>query len=146
LGISDAATQLTNPIMAIAVQLKKILSILVLITAFVFTAPDVALGWTYKQPLAAQTFQVWKQDNLTPQEHQELQAIRQSRNREIASILNEVQRRQLEHLLRTDHDLEYAINSLDIDHDQWDTIQAIMQLSALKTKAVLHRHESVIPN
>ncbi|MBW4605520.1 MAG: hypothetical protein KME29_39710 [Calothrix sp. FI2-JRJ7] len=119
--------------MAIAVNLKQLLSILALIIIFVLIAPDIASGLPSQFDVATDT-------NLTPQESQELQAVRQRRNREIASVLNESQRHQLEHFLRSGHDLEYAINTLDIDHDQWDTIQAIMQLSALKTKAIIHRH------
>jgi hypothetical protein len=129
-----------------AVKLKKLLSILALITAFVLIVPDIALGFPSQfdaATMAVHSNQVWNQDNLTPQEHQELQAVRQRRNREIASVLNESQRRQLEHSLRSGHDLEYAINTLDIDHDQWDTIQAIMQLSALKTKAILNQFHTV---
>jgi FKBP-type peptidyl-prolyl cis-trans isomerase 2 len=130
------------------VNLKKLLSILALIIIFVLMAPDIALGWTSQLDNATtvHSHQLWDQDNLTPQEHQELQAVRQRRNREITQVLNQSQRRQLEHFLRSGHDLEYAINTLDIDHDQWDTIQAIMELSTLKTKAILHRHSLPVPS
>ncbi|BAZ12259.1 hypothetical protein NIES4071_40890 [Calothrix sp. NIES-4071] len=145
-GIPYPTHLINKPYMAMAVNLKKLLSILVLIIAFVLMAPDIASGWTQLDTANVYSRSLWNQDNVTPQEHQELQAIRQRRNREIAAVLNESQRRQLEHFLRSGHDLEYAINTLDINHDQWDTIQAIMELSALKTKAILYRHSLPVPS
>ncbi|MBF2063985.1 MAG: hypothetical protein IGS39_06100 [Calothrix sp. C42_A2020_038] len=137
--------------MAMVVNLKKLLSILVLILVLSLMAPDIALGFPTKFINVAtvanvNSNQVWEYSQMTPQEHQELQAIRQRRNREIAEVLNKSQLQQLEHYLRTGHDLEYAINTLDIDRDQWDTIQAIMELSALKTKSILHRHSLTSAN
>lgn len=127
--------------MAIAVNLKKLLSVLALIIIFVLMAPDIANGTPGQlDTTTIPSHQLPNQEKLTPQEYQELQAVRQRRNREIASVLNFSQRRQLEHLLRSGHDLENAINTLDINHEQWDTIQAIMELGAFKTKAILNRH------
>lgn len=128
--------------MAIVINLKKLLSILALIIIFVLMVPDIANGTPGQLDTTTtiRSHQLPNQEKLTPQEYQELQAVRQRRNREIASVLNFPQRRQLEHLLRSGHDLENAINTLDINHEQWDTIQAIMELGAFKTKAILNRH------
>jgi hypothetical protein len=80
------------------------------------------------------------EEKLTPQERQELQAVRQRRNRELIQILNKSQRRQLKHFLRSGHSLENSIEALDLERQQWDTIQAVLELSELKIKGILYRH------
>jgi Spy/CpxP family protein refolding chaperone len=80
------------------------------------------------------------EEKLTPQERQELQAVRQRRNRELIQTLNKSQRRQLKHFLRSGQSLENSIESLDLERDQWDTVQAILELSELKIKGILYRH------
>jgi predicted metallo-beta-lactamase superfamily hydrolase len=80
------------------------------------------------------------EEKLTPQERQELQAVRQRRNRELIQTLNKSQRRQLKHFLRSGQSLENSIESLDLERDRWDTIQAILELSELKIKGILYRH------
>ncbi|NJL61703.1 MAG: hypothetical protein HC903_07575 [Methylacidiphilales bacterium] len=80
------------------------------------------------------------EEKLTPQERQELQAVRQRRNRELIQILNKSQRKQLKHFLRSGQSLENSIEALDLERDQWDTIQAVLELSELKIKGILYRH------
>jgi Spy/CpxP family protein refolding chaperone len=80
------------------------------------------------------------EEKITPQEHQELQAVRQRRNHELIQILNKSQRRQLKHLLRSGQSLESSIEALDLERQQWDTIQAVLELSELKIKGILYRH------
>ncbi|MEA5569950.1 hypothetical protein [Calothrix sp. UHCC 0171] len=83
---------------------------------------------------------IFIEEKLTPQERQELQAVRQGRNREIVQVLTKSQRRQLEHFLRSGNSLEKSIEALDLERDQWDTIQAVLELSELKIKGILYRH------
>jgi predicted metallo-beta-lactamase superfamily hydrolase len=80
------------------------------------------------------------EEKITPQERQELQAVRQRRNRELIQVLNKSQRRQLKHFLRSGQSLENSIEALDLEREQWDTIQAILELSELKIKGILYRH------
>ncbi|AFY99813.1 hypothetical protein [Calothrix sp. PCC 6303] len=80
------------------------------------------------------------EEDFTPQERQELQGVRQSRNREIWEILDESQRIQIEHNLRSGKDIHQAIAELDLQIDQWDMIQAIMEWSELKMKRIIYRH------
>jgi hypothetical protein len=80
------------------------------------------------------------EEEFTPQERQELQGVRQSRNREIWEILDESQRIQIEHNLRSGKDIHQAIAELDLQIDQWDMIQAIMEWSELKMKRIIYRH------
>ncbi len=80
------------------------------------------------------------EEKITPQERQELQGVRQRRNRELIQVLNKSQRRQLKHFLRSGQSLENSIEALDLEREQWDTIQAILELSELKIKGILYRH------
>jgi hypothetical protein len=80
------------------------------------------------------------EEDFTPQERQELQGVRQSRNREIWDILDESQRIQIEHNLRSGKDIHQALADLDLQIDQWDMIQAIMEWSELKMKRIIYRH------
>jgi Spy/CpxP family protein refolding chaperone len=80
------------------------------------------------------------EEKITPQERQELQAVRQRRNRELIQVLNKSQRRQLKHFIRSGQSLENSIEALDLEREQWDTIQAILELSELKIKGILYRH------
>jgi hypothetical protein len=80
------------------------------------------------------------EEKLTPQERQELQAVRQRRNRELIQVLNKSQCRQLKHFLRSGRSLQYSIEALDLEREQWDTIQAVLELSELKIKGILYRH------
>jgi hypothetical protein len=80
------------------------------------------------------------EEDFTPQERQELQGVRQSRNREIWEILDESQRIQIEHNLRSGKDIHKSIAELDLQIDQWDMIQAIMEWSELKMKRIIYRH------
>lgn len=79
-------------------------------------------------------------DQLTPQVKQELQAVHQRRNRDIIQVLDQSQRAELDHYVRSGENIESAVNNLNLDRNQWDTIQAVIELSRLKTKAILARH------
>lgn len=129
------------------INFKKSLVVLATVIAVLFIAPriPVAFGTSLSaNPTAVIATSYFNHallpDKLTPQERQELQAVHQRRNREIIQVLNQSQRQQLEHYLRSGHSLEYSIEALDLERDQWDTIQAVLELSELKIKGILYRH------
>lgn len=82
--------------------------------------------------------------NLTPQERQQLQAVRQRRNKEIKAVLNPSQRIQLAHSLRAGNDINQAVETLDLQPEQQNFIKAIVQLTNLKMKAILVKHSQTI--
>ncbi|MHC5833130.1 MAG: hypothetical protein ACYT04_98380, partial [Nostoc sp.] len=74
--------------------------------------------------------------NLTPQQSQQLQAVRQRRNREIEAVLNTSQRVQLAHNLRAGKNMNQALETLNLQPDQQELVKAIGQFTNLKMKAV----------
>jgi prolyl oligopeptidase PreP (S9A serine peptidase family) len=86
----------------------------------------------------------FSEDDLTPQEHQKLQAVRQRRNKEILAVLNSAQRKQLAHYLHSDNDLIPALNGLDLTSEQQEIINAIIQLTNLKLKGIFYNHALLV--
>ncbi|KOP27151.1 hypothetical protein AMR41_07325 [Hapalosiphon sp. MRB220] len=77
--------------------------------------------------------------NLTPQVRQQLQAVRQRRNREIQKVLDSSQLTELTHNLRSGDDFHQALNKLNLQGDQKEMVEAIVKICNLKTKAILSR-------
>jgi glycogen synthase len=126
---------------------QRLVLITAILLAVVFSSPGIALAHSaslhsHLSTIVNPSPTAIIEKKLTPQERQELQAVHQRRNQEIAGVLNKSQYHQLEHLLRSGHTLEYAVEALDLERDQWDMIQAILELSKLKTKAILYRRGS----
>jgi prolyl oligopeptidase PreP (S9A serine peptidase family) len=88
----------------------------------------------------------FSEDDLTPQEHQKLQAVRQRRNKEILAVLNSAQRKQLAHYLHTDNDLIPALNGLDLTSEQQEIINAVIQLTNLKLRGIFYNHALLVGN
>jgi hypothetical protein len=86
----------------------------------------------------------FSEDDLTPQEHQKLQAVRQRRNKEILAVLNSVQRKQLAHYLHTDNDLNPALKGLDLTSEQQEIINAVIKLTNLKLKGIFSNHALLV--
>ncbi|AFY44660.1 hypothetical protein [Nostoc sp. PCC 7107] len=82
----------------------------------------------------------YSETDFTPQEHQQLQGLRQRRNKEISTILSSSQREKLKEQFQVGHNIYQALESLDLHPDQQSMIKAVMQLYNLKTKAILSRH------
>jgi hypothetical protein len=80
------------------------------------------------------------ENDLTPQEHQALQGIRQRRNREIAAILDLSQRNQLINKLHNGNNLDQSLESLDLTSQQRELINSITALTNLKLKGIFSRH------
>lgn len=126
-------------------KFTKRLSTLVTILVLVFFMPGLALAAplppeTTQTVILAQSHTSDSQIDLTPLQRQELQAVRQRRNKEILAILDPTQRAQLAHNLRHGDDLNQALMALNLRPEQTDFIKAIMQLTNLKLKAISTRH------
>ncbi|WP_243406861.1 hypothetical protein [Cuspidothrix issatschenkoi] len=80
------------------------------------------------------------ENDLTPQEHQALQGIRQRRNREIAAILDLSQRNQLINKLHNGNNLDQSLETLDLTSQQRELINSITALTNLKLKGIFSRH------
>ncbi|RCJ17550.1 hypothetical protein A6S26_30900 [Nostoc sp. ATCC 43529] len=78
--------------------------------------------------------------NLTPQQRQQLQAVRQRRNKEIQAVLNSSQRAQLARNLRAGSDINQALKTLNLKPEQQELVEAILKFTNLKMKAVLSRY------
>jgi hypothetical protein len=127
--------KLLSSVLAIAITLN--LTINLMFSGTVLAVPNSHLLGIVAANPANYTF---PEKDYTPQERQELQGVRQSRNREIWEILDESQRIQIEHNLRSGKDIHQALADLDLQIDQWDMIQAIMEWSELKMKRIIYRH------
>jgi hypothetical protein len=123
---------------------KKLFVTVIFFTLILFI-PAVALATPTQitgsnSIIIAQTANLSLEVDLTPQERQQLQAVRQRRNKEIIAILNSSQRAQLTQHLRQGNNLNQALEKLNLKTEQKDFVKAIMQLTNLKTKAILSRH------
>ncbi|MDZ8051940.1 MAG: hypothetical protein RMX63_10830 [Aulosira sp. ZfuCHP01] len=125
--------------------MTKQIFVLVTIITLVFFAPAIALATPTQHEgshtiIIAQAATSSLELDLTPQERQQLQAVRQRRNKEIKAVLNSSQRAQLAQHLRHGNNLNQALEKLNLRSEQKDFVKAIMQLTNLKIKAILSRH------
>ncbi len=122
----------------------KRVTILATILALIFFMPGIVLAAptqfdAINTTILATATTLDTELDLTPQERQELQAVRQRRNREILAVLDLSQRAQLAHNLRHGNNFNQALEKLNLQSEQEDLIKAIMQLTNLKLKAILSR-------
>lgn len=133
------------------INFPKWLSVLANILALVIFMPGIALATPlqihanssviftqYSQ--AKSNLIAYSDADLTPQERQQIQALRQRRNKEIKTILSSSQRDKLKEQLRAGNNISQALESLELYPDQQKMIKAVMQLINLKMKAILSRH------
>ncbi|MDZ7950137.1 hypothetical protein [Nostoc sp. DedQUE09] len=133
-----------------AIYLTKQLSVFANILVLVLFMPGIALaaplqinttsGVIFAQTTKTASYFTSSEINLTPLQRQELQAVRQRRNREIAAVLNSSQRDQLNHNLRAGNNIKQALEKLNLQPEQQDLVKAIVQFTNLKMKAVSSRH------
>jgi hypothetical protein len=102
-----------------------------------FTSPQVILTSFGEDTSDIIAFSV---DDLTPQERQKLQAIRQRRNQEIIAVLDSSQRTQLAHELHIGSNLNQALEVLNLNAEQQDLINAAIEFTNLKLKGIFSRH------
>ncbi|MEH2204425.1 MAG: hypothetical protein V7K53_10145 [Nostoc sp.] len=133
-----------------AIYLTKRLSVFANILALILFIPGISLaapvqintnsGVLFAQTTTTASYSTWSEINLTPLQRQELQAVRQRRNREIAAVLNSSQRDQLNHNLRAGNNINQALEKLNLQPEQQDLVKAIVQFTNLKMKAISSRH------
>jgi predicted transglutaminase-like cysteine proteinase len=104
----------------------------VLLLPFIASASPEAVDF-------ANRVNVSQEINLTPQERQQLQAVRQGRNRDIKAMLDSSQRAKVAKSLHAGNSLNQALESLDLQPDQQQMLKAIVQISNLKMKAISAR-------
>ncbi|MBN3888239.1 MAG: hypothetical protein HWQ43_03350 [Nostoc sp. JL31] len=133
-----------------AIYLTKRLSMFANILALILFMPGIALavpvqinttyGVIFPQSTKTASYSTSSEISLTPLQHQELQAVRQRRNKEIAAVLNSSQRDQLNHNLRAGNNIKQALEKLNLQPEQQDLVKAIVQFTNLKIKAISSRH------
>jgi len=133
-----------------AIHLTKRLSLFAAILALVLSMPGIALaapvqlratsGVISAEITKTATYSTSSEINLTPLQSQELQAVRQRRNREIEAVLNTSQRTQLNRNLRAGNNMNQALQKLSLQPEQQDFVKAIVEFTNLKMKAILSRH------
>ncbi|MEH2314436.1 MAG: hypothetical protein V7K35_24250 [Nostoc sp.] len=133
-----------------AIHLTKQLSVFAAILAIVLFMPGIALaapvqlhttsGVIFTQTTKTASYSTSSEINLTPLQNQQLQAVRQRRNREIEAVLNTSQRAQLTHNLRAGNNINKALEKLHLQPEQQELVKAIVQFTNLKMKAISSRH------
>ncbi|MCC5631676.1 hypothetical protein [Nostoc sphaeroides] len=133
-----------------AIHLTKRLSVFAAILTLVLSMPGIALaapvqlhtafGVISAQTTKSATYSTSSEINLTPLQRQELQAVRQRRNREIEGVLNTSQRAQLNHHIRAGNNMNQALEKVHLQPEQQDFVKAIVQFTNLKMKAISSRH------
>jgi Skp family chaperone for outer membrane proteins len=118
-----------------AINCMKRVFVLVTILAVVLLLPFVASAAPTKLDFS-NSANISQEINLTPQQRQQLQAVRQRRNRDIQAMLDSSQRVKLAKILHAGNSLDQALESLDLQPDQQEMLKAIVQISKLKMKAV----------
>jgi len=81
------------------------------------------------------------ENDFTPQENQELQGIRQRRNKEIAAILDLSQRNLLAHKLHNGNNIDQALEALNLSSQQRELVNSINVLTNLKLKGIFSHHD-----
>ncbi|MEH2261936.1 hypothetical protein [Nostoc sp.] len=129
-----------------AIHLTKRLSVFAAILSIVLSMPGIALAVPvtsnviFAQITKTASYSSSSEINLTPLQSQELQAVRQRRNREIEAVLNTSQRAQLNHNLRAGNNMNQALQKLSLKPEQQEFVKAIVQYTNLKMKAISSRH------
>ncbi|MEA5552982.1 hypothetical protein VB713_18720 [Anabaena cylindrica UHCC 0172] len=133
------------------IKLTKRLFVLLLIVACNFLFPGITVASANNMFTSSQVIFTsfgentsdiiaFSENDLTPQERQKLQAVRQRRNKEIATVLNSNQRKQLAHELHIGSNLNQALEALDLNLEQQDLINSVIEFTNLKLKRIFSRH------
>jgi Spy/CpxP family protein refolding chaperone len=136
-----------------AIHLIKRLSVFLSILAFVIFIPGIALATPVENNsnssiIISQTTNtessLFRHTNLTPQQQQQIQAVRQRRNREIEAILNTSQQGELVQYIRAGNDIYQSLKKLNLSPEQQDLINSIQEFTNLKMEAILSRYSRKI--
>ncbi len=144
--IADERQKLKNLLEVICMLInltKGLFVFLAVLTIFITSlgtafAQTVAINASKGVIVIAQATKV-TEINLTPQQRQQIQGIRQGRNRNIGSVLHSSQKAELVHNLRSGDNLEKAVDKVELQPEQREMINAIQRLADLKIKAVISR-------
>jgi hypothetical protein len=122
---------------------KSLFVLLTILTIFLTSirtvfAETVAINVSKNMIVMAQTTKI-TEINLTPQQRQQIQGIRQGRNRNIGFVLDSSQKAELLHNLRLGDNLEKAVDKIELQPEQREMVTAIQRLADLKIKAVISR-------
>ncbi|WP_414549869.1 hypothetical protein [Anabaena sp. CCY 0017] len=134
-----------------AIHLIKRLTVFASILFFVIFIPGIALAAPVQinptsSIIIAQFSNIttgaslFSDTNLTPQQQQQIQAVRQRRNREIGAVLNSSQRTKLAHNMRSGDDINQGLKKLNLPPEQKDLVNAIMEFTNLKMQAISSRN------
>ncbi|MBD2567745.1 hypothetical protein [Anabaena lutea] len=133
------------------IKLTKRLLVLLLVVACNFLFPGITVAsannfFTSPQVIFTSFSEdtsdiiVFSVDDLTPQERQKLQAVRQRRNKEILAVLDSSQRTQLAHELHIGSNLNQALEALNLNSEQQELINSVIEFTNLKLKGIFSRH------
>lgn len=103
-----------------------------------FSVPQVIL--TASKETTKDTITIFGGD-LTPQERQKLQAVRQRRNKEVLAVLDSEQQKQFAQNLHDGSDFNTAIEAVELSPEQRDLINSIIDFTNLKLKGIFYEHE-----
>ncbi len=134
-----------------AIHLIKRLTVFASILTFVILIPGIALAAPVQIHSAPSIMiaqidntntgsSLFSDTNLTPQQQQQIQAVRQRRNREIGAVLNSSQRTKLSHNMRSGDDINQGLKKLNLPPEQKDLVNAIMEFTNLKMQAISSRN------
>lgn len=140
-----------------AVQLIKRLPIIATICAFVILIPGIALAQptqnnSIRSMIIAQInkntdYSLFWNTNIsptnsinTPQQQQQIQAVRQRRNKDIAAVLNTSQRAALAANMRSGDNINQGLKKLNLPPEQQELINTIFELANLKIQAISSRY------
>jgi type II secretory pathway component PulF len=83
--------------------------------------------------------------DFTPQVRQQLQAVRQRRNKEIEKVLKSSQIAELTQNLRSGDNFYQALEKLKLQGEQKELVEAIAKISDLKIKGIISRYSLQTP-
>ncbi|MBE9054652.1 hypothetical protein [Sphaerospermopsis sp. LEGE 08334] len=133
------------------IQLTKRLLALVLVVFLALLLPEITIASADSSSSSSQviftafsentqhTINISEND-LTPQERQKLQAVRQRRNKEILVVLDVEQQKQLAYHLHHGSNFNEAIKAVNLSSEQRDLINAIMDFTNLKLQGIFSHH------
>jgi Spy/CpxP family protein refolding chaperone len=117
-------------------KLHKVLLILSIIALLTLTLPNIALAEIVEFNTINTEVFTQSTIDITPQKRQQMQAMRQRRNKDIQAVLDSSQQVKLVQSLRNGDDLNQALDKLELQPEQRDMVKAISQLYNLKLKTV----------
>ncbi len=136
------------------IQLTKRLLALVLVVFLALLLPEITIASADSSSSSSSSSQVIftafsentqhtiniSENDLTPQERQKMQAVRQRRNKEILVVLDVEQQKKLAYHLHHGSNFNEAIKAVNLSSEQRDLINAIIDFTNLKLQGIFSRH------